>query len=218
MLRSFGPNAGSRRRLPSGDGDRDDDDVWQDDAALVQALKAQVPEASTRLFDRYGAYLRGVLLRTLGADPDLTDLLHDVFVRAMEGIHRLESGRALRAWLTQTAVFTARGAIVKRQRRRRWQRLLGDVPTTPSPPPDPAISAAVTSAFAALDRLAPDDRIAFCLRRLEQMEISEVATACRVSLSTAKRRLRRAEAKFLELTKDDPVLAPWTQEGGRWTR
>jgi RNA polymerase sigma-70 factor (ECF subfamily) len=190
----------------------------QDDVALVAALKAQVPEASTWLFDRYAGYLRGVLLRTMGADPDLPDLLHDVFVSAIEGIHRLESGKALKAWLTQTAVFTARTVIVKRQRRRRWQALLGSAPPPTAEPPDPKISAAVRATFAALERLDADERIAFCLRTFEQLEIPEVAAACRVSLSTIKRRLRRAEAKFLECTMRDPVLAPWIEEGGRWTK
>ena len=46
----------------------------------------------------------------------------------------------------------------------------------------------------------------------EGMDLVEVAAACRVSLATIKRRLTRAEARFVELARQEPSLTEWTKE------
>ena len=61
----------------------------------------------------------------------------------------------------------------------------------------------------ALAVLSSDERIAFSLRHLEELELTEVASACGVSLSTVKRRLKRAEERFDALALRDPRLAGW---------
>jgi RNA polymerase sigma-70 factor (ECF subfamily) len=49
------------------------------------------------------------------------------------------------------------------------------------------------------------------------MQLTEVAAACRVSLATIKRRLARAEKRFVEAAKDHPALRERLAHGGRWT-
>ena len=48
------------------------------------------------------------------------------------------------------------------------------------------------------------------------MQLTEVAAACRVSLATVKRRLARAEKRFVEAAKDHPALRERLTHGGRW--
>ena len=57
-----------------------------------------------------------------------------------------------------------------------------------------------------VDRFGADERAAFILRQLEGMSLNEVAAACGVSLSTARRRIERAEARFQQLLPEYPAL------------
>ena len=69
-----------------------------------------------------------------------------------------------------------------------------------------------------LGRLPADERIAFALRFIDGMELVEAAAACRVSLSTFKRRMLRAERKFAERARREPALAEWLKGAERWNR
>jgi RNA polymerase sigma-70 factor (ECF subfamily) len=158
------------------------------------------------------------LTRVLGPDPEISDLLQDVFVTALESIERLKEPSALKAWLSRIAVFTARGRI---RRRVRWRflRLVaqGDLPEVEATVVSAEISEALNATYRVLERLKPDERIAFALRFIDSMELTEVASACDVSLATIKRRLSRAQGHFIKLARDEAVLKDWIERGSRWT-
>lgn len=185
------------------------------DAALVAALRAGRPEAPTALFDRYGSWVRRVLLRILGPDPELADLLHDVFVAAYESIDRLEDPARLRQWLTSIAVFSARARIRRRQRSRLlvfpWADAEAEAVTGPA---DAEMGEAVRCVYAVLDRLPERDRTCFVLRFLMKMEIGEIAGLLEVSHATAKRRVAAARKRFDGLAARQAALRPWLEEGG----
>ena len=182
------------------------------DAALVRALRAGDPHAGAMLFDRYGLHVRRVLARVLGPDPELADLLQDVFVAALASLHSLEDPAALKAWLTRVAVFMARGRI---RRRARWRFLRfvpdDELPEAIAPGQDADASEAMAAVYRVLRALPSDERIAFALRTIDGMELTAVATACGVSLSTIKRRLSTAQRRFRELSRREPVLKDWLQ-------
>ena len=69
--------------------------------------------------------------------------------------------------------------------------------------------------YAILDELPADARVPFALRFIEGMALDEVAAACDVSLSTAKRRLRRAEERFMKIAAGYPELAEWLEGASR---
>lgn len=187
------------------------------DVALVEALRNQRPGASAALFDRYGAHVRRVLVRVLGADREIADLLHEVFVHVLESLGRLEDPRAFKGWLTSIAVFTARGRI---RRRARWRVLRVIAPSEfeelEAPSATPEMTDAVRCTYKILGELPADERIAFALRYIDGMELTEVAAACRVSLATIKRRLSRAQAQFSAEARKYPELSSWIQ-GARWS-
>lgn len=191
--------------------------IPDNDTALVEAIRSGRPGASTALFDRYGGHVRRVLLRVLGADRELLDLLHEVFVQVLESIHRLDDPKALKGWITSIAVFTARGKIRKRSR---WRLLRlvapADLEEVEHPSTPAELSDAVRATYAALGRLAVDERIAFALRHIDGMELTEVAAACRVSLATIKRRLAKAQANFAAEARQFPELEPWLAGARRW--
>lgn len=189
------------------------------DAEIVGALRDGTNAAAVTLFDRHARHVERLLFSLLGPEPDAEDLLHEVFLRAIEGIADLEAPAKLRSWLTGITVHTAREHIRKRVRRR-WLSFVADVPE-PAPLPARVATEEVTEAtrctFEALRGMGPDDRVVFSLRFIEGMEMAEIAMACDVSLSTAKRRLKDAEKHFLARARRFPALEPWIEEGGRWT-
>ncbi len=166
-------------------------------------------------FDRYHDHVERVLLRVLGRDHELGDLVQEVFVQAMTSFSRFrgEPG-ALRAWLTSICVHVARNRI--RHRRARWWMAPASqvdrepVDTTASP----ELVDTVRRTYEVLDTLPARERIPFALRYFDAMELTEVAAACEVSLATVKRRLASGKKRFEQRAGRDPVLREW-MAGGR---
>jgi RNA polymerase sigma-70 factor (ECF subfamily) len=188
-----------------------------DDAALVQGFRRGDPGARAALYDRYADHVHRVLYRVLGFDRDLADLHHDVFVRALASLPKLEEPSALKGWLTMIAVHVAHSSITRR-RRRSWLWFLpsDEVPEVESSAASGEVLDALRATYAALEKLPADERIAFALRFIDGMELTEVAASCNTSLATVKRRLARASASFEVEARKHPVLHSWLEGGTRW--
>jgi len=198
---------------PPADGARDQ----ADDIRLVAALKAREPGAVDALLARYGSHLRRVLTRVLGTqDTEIADVLQEVAVIAWQSIGRLSDPNALKAWLTQIAVFTARG-LIRRRHRHRWLTFFEDVPERSVPWASPEMQEAARAVYQIFDRMPVDERIPFALRMLDGLELEATAAACGMSLATVRRRLVRAERRFHKMARQCDALAPWLEEmaGGR---
>jgi RNA polymerase sigma-70 factor, ECF subfamily len=177
------------------------------------------PWAAAALLDRYGSMVERLIRRVMGHDPELADLVHDAFATILASVHQVRAGEALKGWIAQVAVHSAHHAIRKR-RATRWLcfwRAGMDPPAEPTTEPALGPRDAVRRVYEVLDHLPADERVAFVLRFLEDMTVNEVAEACDVSLATIKRRLTRAERRFVAAAQRDPVLRTWLEEGDRWT-
>ncbi len=182
------------------------------DADLVHALRRGDASAAEALFDRYAPYVERLLARVLGADSELADVLQEVFVRAYCAIHTLKDAGALKGWLTTLALFTAR-AHIRSRTRRSWLRFVdwNQLPEVQTTPADPQAWDTLLHLHQILDRIPADQRIAFVLRFVEGMELTEVAAACGVSLATIKRRLDRAQARFERLAQAERFPHRWKE-------
>jgi RNA polymerase sigma-70 factor (ECF subfamily) len=189
-----------------------------DDRALLEALRAGHPGAAAALYDRFAPSVQRTLERTIGPDADVPDLLQEVFVTAFAEVRRLSDPDKLGAWLASIAVFTAR-ACIRRRARRRWLAKLALGPEPAEPRADPADSAreALRQCYDVLGTLPTDERIAFALRIIDGRPLQEAANAARTSLATFKRRLARAEARFVAEAERRPALAEWMDGGTRWS-
>jgi RNA polymerase sigma-70 factor (ECF subfamily) len=188
-----------------------------DSVRLVAALRRGEPGARHQLVRGFSPLVERLVAAALGPDSEIADVVHDVFVRAFEGIDALKDAGALPGWLSTLAVFTARDKI-RRRRRWRWIRFLAPdaIPETPARDADAETRATLRAAYRALEGLPADEQVAFGLRFIAEMELTEVATACGVSLATIKRRLARAEVSFLTAARATPLLAERLNRGGRW--
>ncbi len=105
---------------------------FDDDAALVAALRRGDGRARVALVERFEPLVERLVAGALGIDSEIPDVVQDVFVAVLEGVHKLKDASALRSWIATLAVFTARGRI-RRRRRWRWIRFVApeEVPEVP---------------------------------------------------------------------------------------
>jgi RNA polymerase sigma-70 factor (ECF subfamily) len=188
-----------------------------DDAAMVQAMRSGHPGAAAAMYDRYARHVYRVLYRIMGFDGQLEDLLQDVFAEAMAGVGSLREADHVKAWLTGIAVHTARGCI-RRRSRKSWLQFWKpeSLPARAAPVAEQETIEALRAVYAVLDRMPVKERIPFSLRFVEGMELTEVARACGYSLATTKRRLSRAQERFLAQAGRTPELIEWLEGSPRW--
>jgi RNA polymerase sigma-70 factor (ECF subfamily) len=193
------------------------DDFPGDDTDLVEGFRRGDPLARAALYDRYADHVHRVLYRILGFDRDLVDLHHDVFVRALVSLPNLKDPSALKGWLTMIAVHVAHASIARRKHGGwLWFLPSDELPEVESSHAGTDVRDALRATYAILDRLPLEERIAFALRFIDGMELTEVAAACDTSLATIKRRLARAAAHFDADAQKQPALEAWVKGGARW--
>jgi RNA polymerase sigma-70 factor (ECF subfamily) len=191
-----------------------------DDVALVAALKINHPGAKAAFFHRYASLVERIVTHVLGFDHELSDIIQEIFTRALGSIHSLRNPDALHPWLARLAALTAR-KILRTRSRRAWLRRFTDAeeealyePITPGP--DYENRVALRAVYKILESLPANERVAFALRFIDGMQLMEVAYACEVSIATVKRRIQRAEGRFLAAAREQPVLTEWLKGGSRW--
>lgn len=195
------------------------------DEEILAGVAAGERWAAAALLDRYGPMVERLIRRVMGHDPELPDLVHDAFTKILTSVHQVRNSDAVKGWIAAVAAHTAHKAI----RRRRASRLIffwrsvsaepdAELPDPePATEPSPAIRDALRRVYEVLDHLPADERVAFALRYIEEMGVNDIASACGVSLATIKRRISRAEKRFLAAARRDAELRAWIEEGDRWT-
>jgi RNA polymerase sigma-70 factor, ECF subfamily len=190
-----------------------------DDYALIAGIRRGDATAATALYAQYRGLVERTLVRILGFDSELPDAVQETFIRALGSTRLLRDPQALPGWMMRIAVCTA-ADLIRRRKRRRWLHLFAepqDVADTTQIPVFEAESdlqtrQALQAAEIVLASLPVDERIAFSLRRLDGMELKDVAHACGCSLATVKRRLAKAEQRFLARAERQPALRNWLAE------
>lgn len=189
-----------------------------DATRLVRMVQEGRVGGTDALFDAYGKYVERLLLRVLGPDPELEDLLHDVFAEALSSIGRLRDPEKLKPWLTRLTVNVARRALRTRSRRRALL-FVSSEPTSEhaSPSASPEVVDLIERVFDILGSLRPNHRLAFSLRYIEGMTLPEGAEAVGVSLATYKRWLNAANRGFVSRAKkSDRALYDQLLSTSRW--
>ena len=160
-----------------------------------QDVRRQVEE----LFKEHSAFVARLVLRLLGREDEVDDLVQDVFVSLFRNLKKIRQTQAMRAWLMTTTVRMVRRRL--RVRRigfllRRSQR------TDPMGLEAHGTSAedrlALWSLHRALEKVSVNARIAWVLRHLEEEGIDEVARVLDCSRSTAKRRVADAHLEVMK--------------------
>jgi RNA polymerase sigma-70 factor (ECF subfamily) len=138
-------------------------------------------------------------------------------LRFYRNIRHLRSPEALRSFIFAIS-FRVTISELRSRRSRRWLRI-GDsnLPTEAArsnPPADFEAREAMAGFCSILDRLDPSDRRAFVLYHVQDLELTEVASALGVSLATIKRRLLRIGCRVNAMADNDRRLSEYS---GRMT-
>lgn len=150
------------------------------------------------LYRRHAGGLLAMTIRLLANRGEAEEVVQDTFVTAFEQLATLREPGAAGAWLGQIAVNLVR----RRFRRVRLMRFLGldrgADDATLEALADTGASSDQRAELALVDRLLcgmkPRLRIAWMLRRVEGLELGQVASLCGCSLATVKRRITEAQA------------------------
>jgi RNA polymerase sigma-70 factor (ECF subfamily) len=151
-----------------------------------------------------------VVAASVGYGAGLDDVVQEVFMTAVRlvrsGRVRLRGDPAgLRAWLLAITRRVARTEARGRSRADA-RRIEYDGKGAGAAPADPVLVQTLARARELVGRLPERLRVVWVLRRLEHMTVEEVARATDMSPATVKRRLGRAEERFLRLAMRDPVV------------
>lgn len=176
------------------------------DGQLVEAARTGQPWAMEALFRRHARFVNGLAFRLMPRDAELDDLVQDSFVEALASLDRLTDPGAFKGWLGSIVVRTAHKRIRRRRlmervglRRREPIDLDAVVPSTSSP--EAALE--LRRVYAVLESMGAEERIALVLRRVEGLELTEIAERMGLSLATVKRRLVAAEARLTSASPED---------------
>jgi RNA polymerase sigma-70 factor (ECF subfamily) len=110
----------------------------RDEQALVERACLGDQRALRSLFFTYQGQVRAHLVRLLGGDPDVDDLVQTVFTRAFAALPDFRGGSALSTWLYRITANTTHNLLRQRYRRERLRAALRRVA--------PSAAAATTSA------------------------------------------------------------------------
>jgi RNA polymerase sigma-70 factor (ECF subfamily) len=175
------------------------------EAELVHGLIGKQEWAAVALWTRYGSMVYRIADRALASPHEAEDLTQDVFLCLFNKIASLRDPRALRSFVVSVTIRTLKWKL-RRRRLRQWVHLTetGELPDLPVPGVD--ADEALRVFYRLLEKLRIDDRMVFVLRRVDGMQLQEVADATGYSPATVKRRLRRADAELSRFMEAEPVL------------
>ena len=153
------------------------------------------PRDFTAVVRVFRPYVAAVVMRMVGRDDDVDDIVQDTFLRALDGLQRLEDPGKTRWYLASIAVRLT----LRKLKRRRALRVFGLAekwhPTLLSTPRATGEHRALlASVYRVLDSMSADEQVAWSLRYLEGERLEDVAQLTGVSLSTVKRRIASVDA------------------------
>jgi RNA polymerase sigma-70 factor (ECF subfamily) len=190
--------------------------VFDNDAAVVEAVKAGDTDAFRQLVDRHKRKLYGVLIRLTG-DPDVAEeLAQATFVKAYTSLSGFREDATFGTWLVQIGIHGARDHI-RRAQRLRDRRVIsldavreahGDELDPPdaraSSDPSGLVEGREAKALVrqAMAQLPPEYREVLVLKHFEGWPYEQIAVVTGDSEGTLKVRAHRARLLLKERMTD----------------
>jgi RNA polymerase sigma-70 factor (ECF subfamily) len=170
------------------------------DAALVLAARAREGWAMEALFQRHAPMVNGLAYRLLGRDAEVDDVVQESFVQALDHLHALKEPQAFASWLASIVVRTTSKLLRRRKLlsrlglRSRGDAIDVDALIGKGVPPDAATE--LRAIYSRIEEMPVDVRVPLLLRRVEGLQLEEIADRTGTSLATVKRRIADGEARL----------------------
>lgn len=158
------------------------------------AIRCQLGErdAFDELIERHAERLRGYLRRVAASEADADDLVQDTWLRVLRGLPGLREPARFRAWL----FGIAHRVLVDRLRAKYAAPAQSPVEPLPGDADLQSEHIRRDQIERGLAALAPAEREVIVLFYLEQLKLSEIASAMSAPVGTIKSRLHRARAQM----------------------
>lgn len=167
------------------------------DAVLLREAAGGDERAMRRLYRDHVDRVFRCVARILGPnDPDLEDVVQQVFLAALDGAQAFDGRSKVSTWIVGIASRRALDAARARWRRGRWAKVTEWVGLgRPAAAPDVAHDA-VAFAQAALEQLSPEQRTVFVLHEVEGYTLKEIGEMTDTGISTLHARLKAGRQRL----------------------
>lgn len=155
---------------------------------LSRWIEERDEAAMARLIQRHGPAVLGLCRRLLRDASDAEDAAQATFIALSQHAGRLREGARVAAWLHRTAVRTSVRLRRSQGRRRRVERLAGELQPAPLPMTE-VVDSRLDEALAALSEA---ERALLLAHHGAGMPVAAIAAADGVPVETVKKRLQRA--------------------------
>lgn len=169
------------------------------DAAIVRRILDGETESFAVLVDRHHERCLRLATRLLGSVQDAEETVQDAFVRAYRALGRYEERDQFGAWLTRILVNRCRTALVRNAREAR--RFVSDEVAANTATARDGADGAMWRAEVerALAALPAEQREAFVLKHVEELDYDAMAEITGAGISALKMRVKRARARLRAL-------------------
>lgn len=184
------------------------------DEMIVRGIVDKEEAAAAALWARYGRLVYRLAERALGSPHEAEDLTQDVFLCLLDKVRGLRDASSLRSFVVSVTIRTLKWQLRRKRRRQWWVDLTrtGGLPEIAVHGGD--VEEVLHRFYRLLDKLGADDRLVFVLRRVDGMQLQDVADATGHSLATVKRRLVKADAQLSEWMEHEPLLVAFLHQVG----
>jgi RNA polymerase sigma-70 factor (ECF subfamily) len=176
------------------------------DREIVSRMSAGDRAAGAALVERFLPVVNRRVRHLIGTDTEHLDIVQQVFAQIVSGLPQLNDGQALADWVGKVTVNVVRNELRRRKVRsvirffdEPEELLVEDCP--------PEVRLGLMRCIDILKKMPVDERIAFVLRFVEELELKEIAAMTDCSLATVKRRVFRGREMFLKKASREPALA-----------
>ena len=176
--------------------------VGMTDEELVRLTVGGDARAFTTLVDRHAPACLRYATRMLGDRADAEDVAQETFMRVHKSLSQYDERTPFRSWLFAILVNRCRTSLSQRVRRER--RIIADdsAMMLASVPSTARAAELREDVERALRQLVPEQREAFLLRDVEQLEYDEIARLTGARPSAVRMRVKRACDRLQELLRD----------------
>lgn len=187
------------------------------DAELVILCQNKNEKAFAELFNRYKSLVNGMLYKLAADWKDSADLNQEVFIRAWQGISKLQNPKAFKSWLCQIVTHLFYDEL--RRATRRFPAYSLDSSTfndddneqstrdvlDQSARPDELLERKDTQKIveAAIEKLPDVFKTAMILRDLDDMTYEDISAITNTDIGTVKSRISRARTKVQRILRPE---------------
>lgn len=168
----------------------------EDTRLLIDRCLSGEQAAMLELVQRYGGSVFGLCYRMLGHRQDAEDAAQETFTRVLGKLHQFDVQRDFEPWLLAIAGNRCRTALSSRQRRLRFEPVIGDVHD--GRPDENAARDLAEEVRLALIGVRPEYRQAFLLFHDRGLSYADIAEAMDCPIGTVKTWVHRARRDLID--------------------